>query len=119
MLQKCQKSGCNRTAFFKSSLRCPRCTTGISLAEPVQLLPQNPYGETERLVPNNQPDFIGIDLAAPGKSDYSAPVPPEYLGGGGDFGGGGASSSYSSHSSSDSSSSSSDSSSGSSSSSDW
>ncbi len=74
--------------------------TEIKADKPSQLLPQNPYGHTERLIPNEQPIFMGVDLAAPDKSDYSADVPAEYLGGGGDFGGGGASSSYSSDSSS-------------------
>ena len=97
MLQKCQKAGCNKTAFLKSNLRCPRCTAGTS-SSAAELLPQNPYGDTERLIPNDQPMFMGIDLAAPDKSDYSAQIPTEYLGSGGDFGGGGASSSYSSDS---------------------
>lgn len=99
MLQKCQNDGCNKTAFLKSNLRCLRCTAGTS-SSAAELLPQNPYGDTERLIPNDQPIFMGVDLAAPDKSDYSADVPAEYLGSGGDFGGGGASSSYSSDSSS-------------------
>lgn len=82
----------------------------IKADKPSQLLPQNPYGHTERLIPNEHPIFMGVDLAAPDKSDYSAQVPAEYLGGGGDFGGSGASSSYSSDSSSSDSSCSSDSS---------
>lgn len=122
MLQKCQTPGCSKTAFLKSNLRCSRCTAGTS-SSATELLPHDPYNQTERLIPNDQPVFMGVDLAAPGQRDYSIPAPSDYLGGGGDFGGGGASSSYSSdsssnYSSSDSSSSSSDSS-GSSSSSDW
>jgi hypothetical protein len=79
MSYKCKRSGCNKTASYRSGLKCYRCDTQQAAAQGVTPIYSAPPTYSE-----------SADI---GSGEFRS-------GGGGDFGGGGASGSWSSDSSS-------------------